>query len=156
MSGRAALLPGAVALVLLAAGCGAGSKRAGASSTTSTGSTSTSATPTGASTTGTATTSSIPASNGASTAILPAQLVVNADGSVTPPTIGGPAGTAVLLTVASHTNHQVEVEAGSKSLTVAPGGHASVRLAGLKAGRYPITVDGRARAALVIGGQPGP
>jgi hypothetical protein len=129
----------------------------GASTTTSTGSTAT-VTPgaSGGTTTGTATSSSIPASNGAATAILPAQLVVNADGSVTPPTIEGPAGTAVLLTVTSHANHQVEVEAASRSLAVAPGGHASVRVAGLRAGRYPVSVDRRPRAALVIGAQPGP
>ena len=154
MSGRIALLLGVLALVLLPAGCGAGSKSpaGGTSVAVSTGSTPAA----GAPATGAATTSSIPATNGASTAILPAQLVVNADGSVTPLTIGGPAGTAVLLTVSSHSNHQVQVETDSRSLTVAPGGHASVRLAGLRAGRYPVTVDGRARAALVIGSQPGP
>lgn len=156
MRSRGALLLGALALVLLLAGCGAGSKPSAGASAASSTSSGAAGGAAGARTTNSGTTGSIPASNGAATAILPAQLVVNTDGSVTPATVGGPAGTAVLLTVISHANRQVEVETVARSLKVTPGGHASVRLAGLKAGRYPVTVDGRARAALVIGAQPGP
>jgi len=37
-----------------------------------------------------------------------------------------------------------------------PHGRAAMRLAGLKAGRYPIEVDGVRRGALIIGAEPGP
>ncbi len=41
-------------------------------------------------------------------------------------------------------------------LMVPAGGHASVLIPGLRAGQYPITVDGNQRGALLIGGEPGP
>ena len=40
--------------------------------------------------------------------------------------------------------------------TVPAGGHASLRLSGMKAGRYSIYVEGRIRGALVVGAAPGP
>jgi hypothetical protein len=103
-----------------------------------------------------ATTTSIPSSNGAATAVLPARFTLNADGSLSPPLVAGPGGTAILLSVTSHASHPVTLSVASRSLTVSPGAHASTRLQGLKAGRYAIRVDGKQRAALVVGAQPGP
>jgi hypothetical protein len=61
-----------------------------------------------------------------------------------------------VLAVISHASRPLLVAVSTHSLTVPPHGSASVRLAGLRAGRYTIEVDGRARAALVVGAQPGP
>jgi hypothetical protein len=41
-------------------------------------------------------------------------------------------------------------------LTVPAGGRAVVSVSGQRAGRYAIDVDGAARGALMIGGEPGP
>ena len=41
-------------------------------------------------------------------------------------------------------------------LTVPAHGSGSILLTGVKAGRYPLDVDGTARGTLVIGGAPGP
>jgi hypothetical protein len=151
MRGRAsAVVLGAAIAVLPLAGCGAGSTR------------STSATPSAPATTATAppqTTppaASIPSTNGASSAILPVRLVVDADDLVSPPIVGGPANTTIELTVASHASHPVTVAVASHSITVPPGGHAKARLPGLKRGHYSISVNGTPRAALVAGAQPGP
>lgn len=42
------------------------------------------------------------------------------------------------------------------ALHVPGGGRAAVFVPGLRAGRYPIKVDGAVRGALVVGGEPGP
>ncbi len=42
------------------------------------------------------------------------------------------------------------------TLTVPVHGRGSILLTELKAGRYPLDVDGTAKGALVIGGAPGP
>jgi hypothetical protein len=42
------------------------------------------------------------------------------------------------------------------ALHVPAGGRAAVLVPGLRAGRYPIYVDGVARGALIAGGEPGP
>jgi hypothetical protein len=83
-------------------------------------------------------------------------LVIDADGLVSPPIVAGPANTTIELTVASHAPHPVTVAVASHSLTVPPGQHVTTRLPGLKAGRYPITVNGTPRAMLVAGAAPGP
>jgi hypothetical protein len=150
MSSRNSLFLGALALLLLAAGCGS---RSSSSSTTSTGaataSTATAPTPS-------PTTSSIPANNGAATAFLPAYFTLGADDSLNPPTIAGPVATTILLTITSHASHPVQVTVASHSLSVQPGSHASTRIAPLKAGRYAVEVDGKQRATLIVGAQPGP
>jgi hypothetical protein len=48
------------------------------------------------------------------------------------------------------------VAVAGHSLTVPAKGHIATRLAGLKPARYPVTVDGTARATIVVGAQPGP
>ena len=142
------VLGGAV-VALSAAGCGSGSKSSAAR--TSTPATVTTTPPQTTTATGT-----IPPTNGASTAILPASFVLNADGSLTPPQVAAPAATTILLTVTSRAPHPVTVTLASHPLAVPPGRRASLRIAGLRNGRYAIAVDGRARATLVVGAQPGP
>jgi hypothetical protein len=144
-----AVFLGVAAAVLLVGGCNSGK-------TTATAQTATATRPAPATTSTAATTTSIPSSNGAATAVLPAQFTLNADGSVSPPLVGGPVGTTIALTVTSHASHSVTLSVASRSLRVPPGGHASARLQGLKAGRYAIQADGTPRAALVVGAQPGP
>jgi hypothetical protein len=140
-----------MAVLLLAAGCGS---RSSSSSTTLTGaataSTATAPTPSGP------TTSSIPANNGAATAFLPAYFTLGADDSLNPSTIAGPVATTILLTITSHASHPAQVTVASHSLSVQPGSHASTRIAPLKAGRYAVEVDGKQRATLIVGAQPGP
>lgn len=140
--------------------CGGGSKSSStpttASSPTAASATQTAPPQTAPTTASTTTTKSIPASNGRATAILPASFLIAADGSVTPPLVGGPVDTTVELIVVSRASHPVTVTVAAHSLTVPPNGHATTRLAGLKAGRYAITANGARRAALVIGAQPGP
>lgn len=158
-----ALVLGALAAVLLAAGCGAGSKST--SSTTTAAGTTTAAAPTTTGRTPTvAPTTTAPGSptikispsNGAATAFLPAYFTVNADDSLNPPMISGPAATAILLNVTSRAPHPVQVTVASHSVSVAPHGHASARIPTLKPGRYPVTVNGSTRGTLVVGAQPGP
>ena len=151
-----ALVLGALAPVLFAAGCGAGSKTT-SSTTAAAGTTGRTATvaPTSASP-GSPTTTTISPSNGAATAFLPAYFTVNADDSLNPPMISGPAATAILLTVTSRASHPVEVTLASHSVSVAAHGHASTRIPTLKPGRYPVVVNGSPRGTLVVGAQPGP
>jgi hypothetical protein len=142
------LVLGALAAVLLGAGCGAGS-------TTTSQPAPTVAAPTTNVQTSPPTTS-IPSTNGSSSAVLPVNFVVNGDGSLSPQQVAGPANTTIQLTVTSHASHPVTVAFAFTSLTVPPGQHATTRVPGLKAGRYTIAVDGAERGVLVAGAQPGP
>ena len=113
-----------------------------------------------ASTTAATSTSRTPAvtpSNGAATAVLPAAFTANPDGSLTPSTVAAPVSTTVLLTITSKASHPLRVFFSTgRFFTVPAGGRASLRLPGLKAGRYSIYVEGRSRGALVVGAAPGP
>jgi hypothetical protein len=65
--------------------------------------------------------------------------------------------TTVLLTITSKASRQLRIFFSTgRFFTVPAGGHASVRLAGMKAGRYSVYVEGRVRAALLVGASPGP
>lgn len=155
MSFRAGVLVLATPVaVLLLAGCGSSGSRPAATRTTA---------PTSASSVLTVTaphppanTSTIAPSNGAATAFLPATYTIEADGSVSPPLISGPAATAILLTIDSRAPHPVSLELAGHAVSVAPGSRVSARIVGLRVGRYVVRVDGIARGALVIGAQPGP
>jgi hypothetical protein len=90
---------------------------------------------------------------------LPATFEIGSGGSLSPTSVSSPAFLAIQLTLisADRRQHRAVLETTvAHSLTVPPGGRASLLIAGLKAGRYVIQVDGAARGALLIGGEPGP
>jgi hypothetical protein len=54
-------------------------------------------------------------------------------------------------------SHNVVLHTPTKYVLSVPArGRATVLIADLRVGRYPLDVDGTARGALVIGGSPGP
>ncbi len=90
---------------------------------------------------------------------LPAKFVLRSGGSLDPPTVSSPAFLAVELTVVSADarDHLVVLRTPvARSLSVTAGGRRSLLLAGLRAGRYQLDVDGVPRGALIVGGEPGP
>jgi hypothetical protein len=90
---------------------------------------------------------------------VPATFTIHRGGSLRPPRVTVPAFIAVQLTIASvdrRSDRVVLLLPRPRALTVAPGGRASVRLPGLKAGDYVIAVNGAARGDLLVGGEPGP
>ncbi len=150
----------------------AGSTRSGSSSTssgqrttTTTSSTTSSPTAPGATTTsksnptGGAGLPSGSSSGGATNARVPATFTIGSGGRLSPPAVSAPAFLAVQLTVVSQDSrsHQVLVRTPTPHpLAVPAHGHASVLIPGLRAGRYPLEIDGASRGALSIGGEPGP
>jgi hypothetical protein len=148
-----AFVLGALASVLPLAGCGSASNSATAQHPATAGSptTATVAAPS------TRTTSRVAPSNGGATAVLPAAFTANPDGSLTPSTVAAPVSTTVLLTITSKASHPLRIFFSTgRFLSLPAGGHGSLRLPGLKAGRYSIYVEGRIRGALVVGAAPGP
>jgi hypothetical protein len=97
--------------------------------------------------------------NGAPRTRMPASFVVR-HGRLTPPGISGPAGIPIDVTVISQDGKAhtllLEVPPKPRRLSVAPGGKAALRIAGLRAGAYGIELDGRVAGGLVIGREPGP
>ena len=152
------------------AGCGA-SKSTSASSTPTTRGTTPPLTTTGQ-TTGTQTTGTLikttptPAppkttattTTGAINVRVPARFTVTAGGSVSPPVITIPAHLPVELVVVSTGGaHRITLEAPRPAtLAVRAHGQAEALIDGLRVGRYPLKVDGAAKATLTIGGAPGP
>ncbi|MGZ4187293.1 MAG: hypothetical protein ACXVUE_22485 [Solirubrobacteraceae bacterium] len=90
---------------------------------------------------------------------MPATFTIRAKG-VSPATVSAPAFLAVQLTVVSGDgkSHAVMVvlPEGGRSLSVPANGRASTLIPGLKAGEYAVKIDGKTRAVLLIGGEPGP
>ncbi len=98
-------------------------------------------------------------SGGSTNARVPATFTIASGGQLSPPTISAPAFLAIQLTVVSHDGkaHQLRLRTPSAhSLAVPAHGRASVLIPGLRVGHYPLEIDGAARAALSIGGEPGP
>ena len=88
-----------------------------------------------------------------------AQFTIRSGGSVTPRLITVPAHIPVVLTLVSHDRraHRVLLRApGAHPLVVPAHGQVSTRLDRLRTGTYALGVDGTRRAALDIGGAPGP
>ena len=112
--------------------------------------------PSGGSSPGTA--ASDPA-GGSGNARVPATFTIRA-GGVSPATVSAPAFLAVQVTVVSGDGQQhtvvVELPGRHRTLSVPAHGRASVLLPGLKAGDYPVEIDARPSATLIIGGEPGP
>jgi hypothetical protein len=98
-------------------------------------------------------------STGAINARIPARFEVLAGGRLNPPQISIPAEIPVQVTVVSKDgrSHRVVVMTSPvRPLSVPAGGQSSVLITGLKAGRYPIKLDGTAAGLLVTGVNPGP
>jgi hypothetical protein len=90
---------------------------------------------------------------------VPASFVVTQSGRLTPPTITVPPFLAVEISIRSDDGkpHRLVLQTPvPHALQVAAGKRAAVRIAGLRAGRYAVTLDGRRAGALVAGGEVGP
>lgn len=145
------------------AGCGGSKSTSTASApsapptapaTTPPATTTTSSTPTQThSTSTTKTTASTP--TGAINVRVPARFTILANGSVSPPTVTIPAHLPVeLIVVSDGSAHRIAL----RTTTFNVGAHeqAEKLIDGLKAGSYPLKVDGAPKAVLTIGGEPGP
>jgi hypothetical protein len=100
-----------------------------------------------------------PPAAGSANARVPATFAIGGGGALSPRTVSAPAFVAVAVSVASrdHRRHQVLIRTPTQYPLIVPaGGRATASLPGQKAGSYTILVDGSARGALLIGGQPGP
>jgi hypothetical protein len=85
--------------------------------------------------------------------------VIGPGGALSPPLVSAPASVTIALTVVSSDGraHRVRLRSpNGPMLVVRAGGRASALLSALKAGSYPMYVDGVRRGALVIGVSPGP
>jgi hypothetical protein len=90
---------------------------------------------------------------------VPASFTVRPGGRLAPPTITVPPFLAVEISIRSQDgrSHRLVLRTTPPhALQVGPGGRAAVRIAGLRAGRYPVALDGRRAGALVAGGEVGP
>jgi hypothetical protein len=79
--------------------------------------------------------------------------------AISPATVSAPAFLAIQLTVVSGdgARHAVVLHTPTPhSLSVPAGGRASLLIPGQRAGHYVLAVDGTARGALLVGGEPGP
>jgi hypothetical protein len=166
-SPRRALIP-ALALTLACA-CGstrhATSSAAPSASSSATGSASpaqatTAETTTNANVSATATTASAATTTstpgGVAHIRVPATFTIGSGGALNPPTVSVPAFIAIEVTLTSADGRGHRVDIAGREVTVPANGRASLRLPGLRQGRYEVRVDGRPRGALVIGGEPGP
>jgi hypothetical protein len=102
-----------------------------------------------------------PSSNGGGTtnARIPATYQISASGQVSPPVITAPAFLAIQLTVVAGDGraHTVTLKTPTPhTFHVAAGARGQILIPGLRAGRYPLAIDGADKAALVTGGEPGP
>ncbi|MDO8185952.1 hypothetical protein Q5424_05680 [Conexibacter sp. JD483] len=88
---------------------------------------------------------------------VPATFVIRS-GRLTPPTISVPPRLAIELTLrGDDAAHVLVLRAPQpRTLRVAAGGQASLRMPGLRAGSYDITLDGRPAGELIAGGEVGP
>ncbi len=89
-------------------------------------------------------------------AVVPAVFTIAA-GGVTPPRVEVPAFFTIRVTGVSQDGQAHTIAFRGKSADVPAGGRASLRVTGLKAGEYPVTIDGDAGAATIaVGAEPGP
>jgi len=96
------------------------------------------------------------ASDGEEPVRVPAAFVVAPDGRLTPVSITVPPFLAVELSLRARDGRAHTLSVHGQTLRVAGGGRVAVRIPGLRAGTYPVTLDGQRVGALVVGGEPGP
>lgn len=141
-----------VALALAAAACGGSGTKAPARTRTAT------STVTGAA--GTPRTGMITVTTPQSQNVrLPATFTIAPGGALSPPTVSGPGGVPIQLTVVSHDRrpHEVTLRASPpRRLAVAADRATTLLIVGLRNGSYAIEVDGVKRAKLIVGVAPGP
>jgi hypothetical protein len=159
--------PLAVLTVLAIAGCGGGSTGPGTTNPTASAPDAT-APPADATQPGTAPTTTAPAQTqtqpsgddgGEQSVRVPASYVVTSSGRLTPPTITVPPLLAVEISIRAQDGRSHTLVLQTKpphTLRAAAGTQASLRIPGLRAGRYAVTLDGRDAGALVAGGEVGP
>lgn len=88
---------------------------------------------------------------------VPVVFTFTRSGGVRPATVAVPAFFAIELGGVSRDGRAHEIAVGSTTVAVPAGGRASARIEGLRAGRHPVTIDGRERAATIVAGvEPGP
>ena len=90
---------------------------------------------------------------------IPATFTIRANDQLSPSSVSAPAKVPVQLTLVSadgHEHHAVLLTVRPYPLTVPANGRATVLVPAQLAGHYQLDVDGRPRAALIIGVQPGP
>lgn len=90
---------------------------------------------------------------------VPATYLIKPGRRLAPPQISVPALLAVQVTLIDRDGHAHQVVLKTLHqhvLSVPAGGHVSLLLPGMKAGRFPLELDGHAAGVLVIGGEPGP
>lgn len=162
------------ALTVAASACGGGNTGPGASTNPTASAPDATAPPTDATQPGTAPTTTPPATTttptetqpsgdtgggGEQQVRVPASFVVTPSGRLTPPTITVPPFLAVEISIRSDDGraHTLVLQTPeAHTLQVAAGRRAAVRIPGLRAGRYAVTLDGRRAGALVAGGEVGP
>ncbi len=96
---------------------------------------------------------------GAEPVRVPASFVAASGGRLVPRTVTVPPFLAVEISLRSDDGkpHTLTIQTPAPhTLEVAAGRRAAVRIAGLRAGRYAVTLDGRPAGALVAGGEVGP
>lgn len=99
------------------------------------------------------------AAGGSIDARVPATFALGVAGALSPAQVSAPAflAIAVRITSASGSAHTATIATPHPvALRIPPHGAAATRIPGLRAGTYPILIDGVRRGALLIGGEPGP
>ncbi|HMJ02816.1 MAG TPA: hypothetical protein VK506_07735 [Conexibacter sp.] len=100
-----------------------------------------------------------PDASGEQAVRVPASFVVTTSGRLDPPEITVPPFLAVEVSVRADDGraHRLELRTPTPHvLDVAAGGRATVRIPGLRAGRYELLLDGREAGAVIAGGEVGP
>jgi hypothetical protein len=82
--------------------------------------------------------------------------VIEPGGVVTPASVSVPASVPIQLTIVSADGKPHRALLQGSFLIIPAGGRRTVLLHGLKAGRYPLTIDEVTQVTIVVGGQPGP
>lgn len=149
----------ALALVVATGGCGGSTSKSPATTTvTVTTPTPTASVPRGEPSPPPDATTTTTTQSGDQQVRVPATYTV-VNGRLQPATITVPPFLAVEISVtaADGKAHRLLVQTPTPhQLTVAAGGHKVIRIAGLRAGRYVVELDGKPAGALLVGGDAGP
>jgi hypothetical protein len=87
---------------------------------------------------------------------IPVTFVIEPGGLVTPSAVSVPASVPIQLTIVSADGKPHRALVQGSYLIVPAGGRRTVLIHGLRAGRYPVTIDEVTQVTIVVGAQPGP